>query len=1018
MLVVGQVASRHCLDEHDRTAPLLWLRDASYVAQRAAIDIDRRTHPPSIQGRGPLLMGADVVTPQVLPPFVGRSADRERLAAVLARLRAGLSAALVVSGDAGIGKTQLLQQVIRDAGGLQTIMMSGYESEVRLGFAALHRLVSPFLGVLRDLPEPQRDALATAFGLAAGPPPNRFLVGLATMTLLEQAARKRPLLCVIDDVQWVDQETLDTLAFVARRLDAEGVGLIFGLRSSGRTLPGFSGIPEHQLPPMSDEDMRSLLSMAAPAPPAPHVATRLITESEGNPLALLEYVASLSPERLAGAAALPPALPVSERLSAGFAAQIKRLPSPTRRMLLVLSAAGADDADAVSETCARLGIRPGAAEPALRELIISAQPRLVFRHPIIRSVVYENADTSARRRVHALLGQVAEDRGFPDAAAWHRACATSGPDEAVAEQLERTAARARDRGGYATEATYLTLAAQRSVAGTEDHSRRLLAAAHAHVIAGDSAQAERLLDGYDANGSAGTRAEAERVRAIILSYDSRTADATAMLVNAASNLPSDEFDLARHILCNALRAALEPYVRHRQLTAAKHEFVVEDSADRPPGAVVVSPVFAVENGSRHYTLDITLREVAQAFLSRPRPPGREPTPFDLIYEGLATRCAAGYRPAATVLQEALRQLTRDPDFATARSLLLLTWLAAEDLLDDKFEATTLAQMTASNRAQGALPSAWIGLAELANTETRHGNFDTAQEMYDEATSIAVAIGGDSQQVWPTLVELRVWQGREAEARSMVDTLIRDWGQERRYGSSANFGLLALTVLELSLRRYTQALEHASRVARDDPPGHGTRILPDLVEAAVRTGDEALAGRTLDELTSRATVAATPWAMGVLARTRALALSTSSEAEPNYQEALRLLLPTPLRTETARTHLLYGEWLRRRKRRADAGEQLSASLSAFTGMGATAFAQRAALELAATGVKPLVTSTTQRSALTPQERHVAELAAQGMTNSEISEQLFISASTVDYHLSKVFRKLEITSRRRLKDKIYD
>jgi len=1014
MLLVGEwrpgTAWTNTIGPH----PCCGFATASCVAQRAAIDIKRRTHPPGTQGRGPLLMGADLVTPQVLPPFVGRSADRERLAAVLARLRAGLSAALVVSGDAGIGKTQLLQQVMHDAGGLQTIMVSGYESEVRLGFAALHRLVSPFLGVRRDLPKPQRDALATAFGLAAGPPPNRFLVGLATMTLLEQTAQKRPLLCVIDDVQWVDQETLDTLAFVARRLDAEGVGLIFGLRGSTLGLPGFSGIPEHQLPPMSEEDMRSLLSIAAPTPPPPHVATRLVTESEGNPLALFEYVASLSTERLAGTVALPPALPVSERLSAGFAAQIKRLPSPTQRMLLVLSAA--DDAVAVAEACTRLGIRPGAAEPALRESIISAQPRLVFRHPIIRSVIYENAGTSARRRVHAVLAQVAEDRGFPDAAAWHRAYATSGPDEAVANQLERTAARARDRGGYAAEATYLTLAAQRSVVGTEDHSRRLLAAAHAHVIAGNRAEAERLLDAYDENGSAGTRVDAERVRAIILSYDARTADAAAMLVNAASNLPSGDFDLARHILCNALRAAMEPYVRHRQPTAAKHELIAEDWADRLPGAVLVSRVSAVENRPGQYTPGITLQEVAQAFLSRARPPGREPTPFDLIYEGLATRCSAGYRPAATVLQEALRRLGRDPGFATARSLLILTWLAAEDLLDDEFEATTLRQMTASNRAQGALPSTWLGLAGLANTETRHGNFDTAQVMFDEATSIAVAIGGDSQQVWPTLVELRVWQGREGEARSMADTLIRDWGRERRYGSSANFGRLALTVLELSLRRYTQALEHASRVAQDDPPGHGTRILPDLVEAAVRTGDEALAGRTLDELTARAAVAATPWAMGVLARARALAHSTSSEAEPHYQEALRLLKPTALRTETARTHLLYGEWLRRRKRRADAREQLSASLSAFTAMGATAFAQRAALELAATGAKPIVTSTTQRSALTPQERHVAELAAQGMTNSEISEQLFISDSTVDYHLSKVFRKLEITSRRRLKDKI--
>lgn len=283
-----------------------------------------------------------------------------------------------------------------------------------------------------------------------------------------------------------------------------------------------------------------------------------------------------------------------------------------------------------------------------------------------------------------------------------------------------------------------------------------------------------------------------------------------------------------------------------------------------------------------------------------------------------------------------------------------------------------------------------------------------------AASVGDALGTDRELLWSVLTEFRAWQGREAETRSMV----RFWGESQRYGSVHNFAHLALTLLGLSLRRYAQALEHASRVARDDPPGHGTRILPDLAEAAVRTGDEKTARRTLDELTARAAVAATPWAMGVLARTRALVLSTSSEAEPHYEEALRQLNPTPLRTETARTHLLYGEWLRRRKRLADAREQLSAALSVFTAMGAAAFAQRAALELAATGAKPIVTSAIRRSALIPQERHVAELAAQGMTNSEISEQLFISDSTVDYHLSKVFRKLGITSRRRLKDKIFD
>jgi DNA-binding CsgD family transcriptional regulator len=916
----------------------------------------------------------DEVTSAKAFTFIGRSSDRERLATVLAQLHAGLSAVLVISGDPGIGKTHLLHQMVEDAADIQTVMVSGYEAEARLGFAALHRLVLPFLGGLSELPEPQREALAVAFGLTHGAPPNRFLVGLATMALLEQTAQEQQLLCVVDDVQWVDQETIDALTFVARRLDAEGIGLIFGLRIEERDFPDLAGVAQHRLARMSNEDMTSLLLVAAPTPPAPFVATRLVRESEGNPLALLEYLSSLTPERLAGSDALPDALPISERLTARFAAQVERLPRATQQMLLVISA-GTNDAGAVSNACARLQISLDAALPAIQQSIISAEPDLAFRHPLIRSVVYETAAIADKRRVHNALADVADDRGAPDTAAWHRAHATAGPDETVAMQLELAALRIRDRGGYAAEATYLTMAAQHSFDGTADHSRRLLAAAHAHVIAGNSDQAELLLDGCNFAGSVAKHIQIERVRALMLNYDSRTADSAAVLVTAALELSANELDLARQLLFSALRAAM---------------------------------------GSRQYTLGTTLPDVARALLSRPRAPGHAPTAVDLIYEGLASRCLNPYQGAAAVLKQALGQLTQDPESATA--LLLLTWLVAEDLLDDEFETVTLTQLTESNREQGALPSVWIGLAALANTETRHGNFETAEAMFDEATAIAVAVGGNCEVVWPTLVELRAWQGREMETRSIAGTLVLDWGQTRRMGSSANFGLLGLTVLELSLRRYTQALEHAKRVALDDPPGHGTRILPDLVEAAVRTGDDALAEQSLEEFTLRATVAATPWAKGVLARTRALALGTSIEAEIYYEESLRLLNTTTLNTETARTQLLYGEWLRRRKRRADARNQLNASLTEFTDMGASAFAQRAALELAATGLKPIVRSTNNPSELTRQERRVAEHAAQGMTNSEISELMFISSSTVDYHLTKVLRKLQVTSRRKIREKL--
>ena len=901
------------------------------------------------------------------------------MGALLANLRAGHSAALVLSGEAGIGKTELLRHTVREAGEMRVAAVSGYESEVQIGFAALHRLAHDLFREHSRLPVPQREALAVTFGLEPGPAPNRFLVGLGMTTLLASAARAHPLLCTVDDAQWVDQETMDTLAFVARRLDSENVGLVFALRSSGSLPHVLGGIPEHRLAPMSEQEMRTLLAAAGATAPAAHVAARLIEESDGNPLALLEYVASLSPERLAGRQELPPALPVGERLARGFVTQVARMPDATRKMLLVLSAAGVDDADAVPEIGRRLGIGPNAWTPALRASILSARPRLMFRHPLIRSVVYAEADRAARQQVHAALADVAQQHGFLDTAAWHRAHATSGPDDDVARQLEEAAAHARARGGYAAEAALLTLATRRSTAGTDGHSRRLLAAAHAHIIAGHGTQAEHLLDVPDPGGVLAARIEAARIEAILLSNDPRHASAAARLVQAAAALPAEHVELARELLLAGLRTVV---------------------------------------GSRALTIDTSVTEVSQALLHRPYPPGREPAAGDLIYEGIATRFVHGYVRAAPVLKHALAAISRSQDFAAAQSALLLTWLAMEDLWDDEFESTTWTRITDANRTRGALPSVWVGIASSATTEARHGNFDTANAMFDEAVALSVAVGAHPQVSWSVLIEFRAWQGRDAETRSMADTLIREWSGRRRYGSSTNFALTGLTVIELGSGNYAEAFKCASQVARDDPPGHGSRILPDLIEAAMRSGEQRAAELALDDLSARATAAGTSWALGVLARSRAVALGRSPEAEPHYEHALSVLTETRLRIEAARTHLLYGEWLRRRKRRTDARTHLNAANSAFTEMGARLFADRAAAELAALGGLPNVTRptpiTTPPSELTAQERRVAELAAQGLTNAEISQHLFISDSTVDYHLSKVFRKLQITSRRRLRE----
>ena len=924
---------------------------------------------------------AIAVTFPTASAFVGRGPDRDRISVVLDQLRGGLSAALIVSGDAGIGKTELLRRTLNEATELRAFAISGYESEVQLAFAALHRLLLPLLDHVALLPKPQHDALAVAFGLEPGPPPTRFLVGVATMTLLARAAEKGPLLCVVDDAQWVDPETLNTLAFVARRLDTEGVGLLLGLRSSGPPLAAMNGIPEHRLAPMNDRDMRVLLSGVAEHPVPAHVAARLIAESDGNPLALLEYATSLSPERLAGTTGLPPALPISDRLSAGFAGQISQLPPTTRDLLLLLASTGPDDTDVVLGACRLLSLDPDIATPAIRAAILDASPSLAFRHPLIRSAVYDTADPAAVRRAHSALAASADDLGYSDAAAWHRAYAASGPDEDVAAQLEKAATRARERGGYAAMATFLTLAADHSVPDTDEHARRLLAAAQAHITAGNGAQATTLLDGWNPVGWSAGLVAAARVGATIAVNDARSGLESAVLASAASKLSPDQHEMIWQLRSGAFFVALE---------------------------------------TRECTRETTLHQLARELLENPIAAIRQPAALDLLCEGLAARYVFGYEAAAPTLRRALRLV--GPETATEASTALLVWMAMEDLWDDDFQSTVWPAVTAENQQNGAWAAAWIGLGSSAITEMRHGRFEAAQDLFDETSSVGAAMGVNDELLWATLIELRAWQGRADETRSMAQRLQRFWGDKRRYGSMHNYAATALTALELGAGHYAEAHVHATRVARDDPPGHGSRILSDLVEAAVRTGDDAAAKLALDKLNSRARTAGTPWALAVRARTEAVALRGSPSAEELYDEAVNRLSSTTLRIEIARTHLLYGEWLRRRRRRKDARTHLSIAVDAFMDMGATLFAERADRELAIVGGRDAgirsASAAPTLPLLTPQERRVAELAAQGLTNLEISQRLFVSTSTVDYHLSKVFRKLQVTSRRRLREFLPD
>ena len=904
--------------------------------------------------------------------LVGRSGDCGALDDLVDTIRRGLSRSLVIVGEPGIGKTRLLRYAAQAADGVRTVSIAGVESELRLGFAALHRMLVPFLDRIGRLAAPQRDALGSAFGLAAGPPPDRFLVGLAVLTLLADVAAEQPLMWLVDDAQWLDRESLEVLGFVGRRLYADSIGLLFGAREASPGLTALDGLPTRHLGGLEPVAARALLATAVSGSINARVAARIISETGGNPLALLELAALLTPDQLAGRAPLPPRLPVGRRMRGHFLRQVRILPPATRSWLLLASAASSDDPAALRRAAALLDLAPDAADPAVAQDIISLHPRLAFRHPLIRSAVYEGARSGDRREIHDALACIAGRDGYPDQAAWHRAAATVVPDEAVAAELERSAARAERRGGYVAQAMFLARAAELTPDARE-RAMRLFAAAQAHLVAGDGALAEALLDlAAPELAEAGMRVAAQRLRASIAVFFSRHKEAPALLLDTVAAVDPPDVPLIRQMLFEAMQAALV---------------------------------------AREYTMGTTPADVAHAALQAPRDPARAATVTDLLLDGFATRTAVGYPRAVPLLRAAVAAfLTGAEPAPVGIPATILGWFAADDLWDDHGRRAMLTRAEAVQRRHGALGALRITLAGLTTGEAWAGRPAEAEARYLEAAEISSSIGVPAPATTGVLLELRAWQGREQESRAIAE-LTAQWGQQRGAAVLEVFALMGLTVLEMGLGRYAQALRAALRIYDDDPPGFGNRILPEIVEAGARGGDHRAAHAALGRLADRATASGTPWALGMLARSRAL-LAHDSDAGTFYGAAIAHLTDTSVRTELARAHLLYGEWLRRQKRRKDARSQLRTACDMFDAMGAAAFARRTRAELLAAGDSPHQPAERPGPDLTPQEAQVSRLAAAGATNAEIATHLFVTTSTVEYHLSKVFRKLNITSRRQL------
>jgi DNA-binding CsgD family transcriptional regulator/tetratricopeptide (TPR) repeat protein len=899
--------------------------------------------------------------------LINRISERDALDDLVRAIQAGESRALVIRGDPGIGKTVLLEYLLGRAtgAGYRLASATGMQSEMELAFAGLHQLCVPILGYAERVPKPQRDALRTAFGLSAGPPPDRFFVGLAVLSLLSEVAGERPLICLIDDEQWLDQASAQALGFVARRLWADPIGLVFAARQTGVEL---AGLPVLEVDGLHEQDAHALLESAVAGPLDARIADLIVAETRGNPLALLELPRGLSRAELAGGFGLPGLAPLAGRIEESFTRQMLALPAQTRQLVLVAAADPSGDRSLVWRAAARLGIPLDAATPAMDAGLVDFDARVRFRHPLARSAAYRSAPLSERRQIHAALAAATDPNTDPDRRAWHRAQATPGPDEDVAIELEQSARRAQARGGVAAAAAFL----ERSVALTADptrHSERILGAAQANFQAGAFKKALDLLAIAETLPLAPSQqVQVEWLRAHVAFASRPTSDAAQMLLDVATRLESSDLELARETYLAAYGAA--------------------GLAGPAPGRD-------------------TFREVCRAIRALPPRPG-PPRPFDLLLDGLALLGTGGYSLGAATLQRAARALTD----ISVEEVLRWGWMAtsaAAAVWDFESLAAITARQVQLVRDVGALAQLPLYLAQVGMTGAWLGDFEGAAAAAAESDSIAAATGTVLAPF--TLTRLAALGGREADATAIIATAL-EYSAAGGQGIAAFWAHWASAVLYNGLARY----EEAARAARQATSGNilpylPLWALPELVEASARAGDTEAAHDALARLAEMAQACGTDAPLGVAARCRAL-LSDGDTAEDLYGESIARLTRTPLRPELARAHLLYGEWLRRAGRRLEARDQLRTAHDEFVAIGMEAFADRARRELLATGMTPRKRTVEARNDLTPTEVQIASLARDGLSNSEIASQLFLSPRTVEWHLRRVFTKLGISRRGQL------
>jgi DNA-binding CsgD family transcriptional regulator len=906
--------------------------------------------------------------------LLDRATETAAVEGVLAAARHGLSGVLVLRGDAGIGKTALLEWAAGRAGDMRLARVGGIQAEMGMGFAGLHQLLVPFLGGLDGLPGPQRQALGSAFGLVAAPAPDRFLVGLGALTLLTDAAAGQPVLCVIDDAQWLDQVSVEALGFIARRLYADRVGMLFTVREGEGEgeAAALAGLPELILGGLPGQAAGELLATTAGARVDGQVSAQIVAGVAGNPLALVELAGELTAGELSGAVPLSWPLRFGGRLEELYLARVRALAADTQTLLLVAAADPSGDPALVAKAAGQLGIDAETGEAAGTDRLVAWEPRVRFRHPLIRSAAYYAAPSGARRRAHAALAQVTDPGADPDRRAWHRAQAAAGPDEDVAAELERSAGRAQARGGMVAAAAFL----ERAALLTREpvcRAQRLLAAARAKRDAGAlDAALGLLVAAEDGPGDALRAAQVEHLRGQIALDQRRGSDAARLLLSAARRFGPLNPGLARETYLEALWEAA----------------MWAGDLDNADG----------------------VREAAAA--ARTSPPGPDPPRVvDVLLDGLALRFTQGHTAAAPALTRALELvLALDVGAGEAGRWLLpsggrIGQIIAVELWDFESWHALATRQARLAREAGALVHLQFALNYLARAHLLAGELATAALMIEEDHLIAEATG--NPPVADTEMMLAAWRGREAEACELIEATTQE-AAAHGPGRLAGFAAYASSVLYNSLGRHDAARDAAWQAFERGQLGHGPLVVSELAEAAARTGDVAAVRATLEWLAERTRVRPTGWALGIEARIRAL-LSDGEAADNSYRESIEHLGRTPVRSQLARTHLLYGEWLRRQRRRRDARDQLRTAFAMFDAMGMAAFAARARAELRATGERARPRSPGAPEVLTPQEEQIARLVAGHLTNREIAARLFISASTVEYHLRKIFRKLGVSSR---------